>query len=505
MAMAPSALPPLPEQEQGLDSSESEDPEDYKKGGYHPVRVGHTFNGGRYRVLRKLGWGHFSTVWLCFDSKDARHVAVKVQKSADHYAEAARDEIKLLEALKRHDPTGARSVVSLVDHFEHLGPNGRHVCLVFEVLGKSLLSLIKRCNYRGAPLPLIKRIARQILQGLDFVHSVCKIIHTDVKPENILFVPSDEEYNSWRREALEAATALEKDAAKSRRKRERHKRRANEGAPMDVEAPNGAPDPTDSDDDLSGSDDSADSACRRSHAERAAKSYQSDPDLAFTSGRVKVVDFGNACWIDQHFTDDIQTRQYRSPEVILGAGYDASADIWSVACVLFEVATGDFLFDPHSGKDYDRDEDHLALMMELLGPIPRQLALRGQYSREYFSRHGELKHIRRLNFWSIRDVLREKYKFSPDEAEDFANFLQPMLAFDPRKRVSAADCLKHVWLDSPDVNASLPPVARSQGADFTRMRDNGDEEDDDEDDESDNDNDDAYDHRPAQSSGEALG
>ena len=54
----------------------------------------------------------------------------------------------------------------------------------------------------------------------------------------------------------------------------------------------------------------------------------------------------------------------------------------------FELATGDYLFEPHSGEGYSRDEDHLAHIIELLGPIPRHLALAGKYSREFFNRRG---------------------------------------------------------------------------------------------------------------------
>lgn len=50
-------------------TEDEEDWEDYVKGGYHPVHIGDTFSDGRYVVVRKLGWGHFSTVWLAKDTK----------------------------------------------------------------------------------------------------------------------------------------------------------------------------------------------------------------------------------------------------------------------------------------------------------------------------------------------------------------------------------------------------------------------------------------------------
>ena len=80
--------------------------------------------------------------------------------------------------------------------------------------------------------------------------------------------------------------------------------------------------------------------------------------------QIKIADLGNACWTTHHFTEDIQTRQYRSLEVIIGAGYDTSADIWSLACMAFELATGDYLFEPHSGDYYTRDEDHIARIFQ---------------------------------------------------------------------------------------------------------------------------------------------
>lgn len=104
--------------------------------------------------------------------------------------------------------------------------------------------------------------------------------------------------------------------------------------------------------------------------------------------KIKIADLGNACWVHKHFTEDIQTRQYRAVEVLIGAEYGPPADIWSTACMAFELATGDYLFEPHSGEDYSRDEDHIAHIVELLGDIPPAFALSGRYSREFFNRRG---------------------------------------------------------------------------------------------------------------------
>lgn len=176
-------------------TADEEDSEDYCKGGYHPVQVGEQYNNGKYTVVRKLGWGHFSTVWLSRDNQTGKHVALKVVRSAAHYTETALDEIKLLNKVVQAnvDHPGRKHVVSLLDSFNHKGPNGMHVCMVFEVLGENLLGLIKRWNHRGIPMALVKQITKQVLLGLDYLHRECGIIHTDLKPENVLIEIGDVE------------------------------------------------------------------------------------------------------------------------------------------------------------------------------------------------------------------------------------------------------------------------------------------------------------------------
>ena len=167
--------------------------------------------------------------------------------------------------------------------------------------------------------------------------------------------------------------------------------------------------------------------------------------------RATIVDLGNACWRHKHFTEDIQTRQYRSPEVILGQSYDQSADIWSLGCMAFELMTGDLLFEPKTGKNYSRDEDHLAQCIELLGPFPRRMMREGRYTREFFSSKGELRHIKDLKMWPLEDVFKQKYSFPERDAVLAADFLNRLLALQPSKRLTAAEARAHPFLrQDPD-------------------------------------------------------
>lgn len=84
--------------------------------------------------------------------------------------------------------------LQMFDQFFHVGPNGKHSVMALEVLGKNLLTLIKKYDYRGIPVPIVRKIAKQTLMGLDYLHRICKIIHTDLKPENVVFSLSEKQY-----------------------------------------------------------------------------------------------------------------------------------------------------------------------------------------------------------------------------------------------------------------------------------------------------------------------
>ncbi|XP_011018861.1 PREDICTED: SRSF protein kinase 3-like isoform X2 [Populus euphratica] len=424
-----------------------------------------------------------ATVSRTDDMSFRRYVALKVQKSAQHYTEAAMDEITILQQIADGDPDDKKCVVKLLDHFKHSGPNGQHVCMVFEYLGDNLLTLIKYSDYRGLPIHKVKEICFNVLVGLDYLHRQLSIIHTDLKPENILLLtmidPSKDLIksgaplilpNSKDKSAFESGIArLNGDLSRNQKKKIRRKaKRAAQGC---VEKEADADPETSAAEELSanaklneGSTEeqptSSENANRLSDVDRTRgtglgnqgtkRGSRSNRQklLASVDLKCKLVDFGNACWTYKQFTNDIQTRQYRCPEVILGSKYSTSADMWSFACICFELATGDVLFDPHSGDNFDRDEDHLALMMELLGMMPRKIALGGRYSRDFFNRYGDLRHIRRLRFWPMNKVLMEKYEFSEKDANEMTEFLIPILDFVPEKRPTAAQCLLHPWINA---------------------------------------------------------
>ncbi|XP_060176649.1 uncharacterized protein LOC132606946 isoform X2 [Lycium barbarum] len=304
-------------------------------------------------------------------------VALKVQKSAQHYTEAALDEITILKQIAEGDPDGEKSVVGLLDHFKHSGPNGQHVCMVFEYLGDNLLSLIKYTDYRGLPIHMVKELCFHVLVGLDYLHRQLSIIHTDVKAENMLLCstidPSKDPRKSGAPLILPSDTdkaSLEFGTVKSRVKfygnltnnqKKKIRKKPKEEAQVFANVNR-----------LSSTDTATASgkehvAPTRGSGSRRRKALES-VDLS-----CKLFDFRNACWTYKQFTDNIQTRQYRCPEVIIGSKYSTSADLWSFACICFELATGDVLFNPHSGDNFDRDEDHLALMMKLLGTMPRKV------------------------------------------------------------------------------------------------------------------------------------
>ena len=580
------------------DNSEDEGLSDYKVNGYHPVHIGEVLLE-RYIIMQKLGYGHFSTAWLALDTKYGNYVAIKIQKAKQQYIDAAYDEVEILQELGKHNfdkewieslkeyykddkekladiETAENSkVVQLLNSFIYHGQNGRHFCMVFEIVGVTLLEIMKRYNYKGIPLPYIRIICKQILIGLDFLHRMCHIIHTDLKPENVLVCLTKEELreiqttghlniqktDKKKKNKINSnnnnnnlndsnIVSEEKNAMTGKQlRKKRQKFRKKQIKKMEkmgmspqeidkkmkeimkqknesiiekdeenidvnnfdindlIERPRVSSVPKinlnkQKDEDNFQDDDYEDnymdnnipfyninlmeygSNLQRYLKEKARILHDEDyrrnmieknniltsevsdqeksklmkklnekmsrrgPEID-PSIEVKICDIGNACWFNHHFSTIIQTRQYRAPEVILGINYNETSDIWSLACMLFELATGDFLFEPRKGETFSKNDDHLAQIIEAVGKMPKNFALSGLNSYKYFDKNGKMIRIKKLIYYPIKDILVKKYNFKEKEAKAFSDFLMPMLEYYPDKRASARELLKHPWLNMP--------------------------------------------------------
>ncbi|XP_047703472.1 SRSF protein kinase 3 isoform X3 [Prionailurus viverrinus] len=565
---------PAPRMLQGLlgsDDEEQEDPKDYCKGGYYPVKIGDLFNG-RYHVVRKLGWGHFSTVWLCWDIQRKRFVALKVVKSAGHYTETAVDEIKLLKCVRDSDPSDPKreTIVQLIDDFRISGVNGVHVCMVLEVLGHQLLKWIIKSNYQGLPVPCVKSIVRQTSSP----RTSCCVWATPTSgawprrpqsgssrgprphpvPQSALpprrSCPGScrrtrgrrcgasgncrsgcwrsacgtcRGWKPWRRRprprvrgrgarpasaghrgagSHPASAPLPRRWLEARGGQRLHllfrlpPRGRGRGRPLPrlllprhrgrAQPQPGLPDVR-----LLGlpflsrlvlhplrllqpAGDRGPPVAQHTvwcleppgEPPRAPKRRQ-DQDQDRRPGQRLL---GAQALHRGHPDTPVPGRgsadrsRVRPPRRHLEHGLHGTPQLpWPRAgppphpapagsltfspFQAFELATGDYLFEPHSGEDYSRDEDHIAHIVELLGDIPPAFALSGRYSREFFNRRGELRHIHNLKHWGLYEVLMEKYEWPLEQATQFSAFLLPMMEYIPEKRASAADCLRHPWLN----------------------------------------------------------
>ncbi|OIR56578.1 MAG: CMGC/SRPK protein kinase, partial [Amphiamblys sp. WSBS2006] len=308
-------------------------------------------------------------------------VAVKIVKGAQKYTDTALDEIKLLGVI-REKQNASRHVIQMLGHFRLRGPNGEHVCMVMEVMGPNLLRLMRLFGMEGLPTGVVRKVARQVLKGLDFLHRKCGIIHTDIKPENIFLRLRKLELSE-----LAAETPTHGAARKNR------------------------------------------------------------DTLEIENIEVVIGDLGNACWVDEKFAVEIQTRHYRAPEVILDAGYSTQCDIWSVGCVVFELLTGHFLFSPKERPGCSKDEDHIAQIMSRTGETMASLSHGKKYNAMFRSRR-EMRNRKTDKIVTVETVLERKHNFNPLAARDIAAFLVQVLAVDPRRRASARRCLlQSPWLE----------------------------------------------------------
>ncbi|KOS47027.1 hypothetical protein ACN38_g1996 [Penicillium nordicum] len=271
----------------------------YRQGGYHPVTLGECLKSGRYKVLHKLGWGGYSTVWVARDLRDDVYVAVKICV-AEMYNVG--QELNILKKLAFRQPR-LKHTVHPLDNFDLKGPNGSHNCLVYELLGPNIPDTID-AYFPGGRLSgkLAKIIAKQSLIGLNDLHQM-NIAHGDLHTRNLAFtIPYDNETEQQFTEML--------------RKPEIGHVRRRDGKDLEPGIPRYIVRPT-------------------SYWMPSWNSAQS----------IKIVDFGGS-FLGTRVPQTLHTPlPVRAPEVIFQDHIDYRVDLWSMGCMLFELFVSQPPFD----------------------------------------------------------------------------------------------------------------------------------------------------------------
>ncbi|KAL1419467.1 hypothetical protein MTO96_025376 [Rhipicephalus appendiculatus] len=153
------------------------------------------------------------------------------------------------------------------------------------------------------------------------------------------------------------------------------------------------------------------------------------------SSAIKVIDFGSSCFVHQRVYTYIQSRFYRSPEVILGLPYGTAIDIWSLGCILAELYTGLPLFPG------EHEADQLACIMEVLG-LPPPCVLELATRRRLFF---DSKNVPRLTQNSKGKKRRPNSKTLAAvlgcNDEEFIDFLSLCLVWNPDTRKVSSSSL----------------------------------------------------------------
>ncbi|KAG0013437.1 dual specificity protein kinase yak1 [Podila clonocystis] len=299
----------------------------------------------RYLILDVLGQGTFGQVVKCQNLKTNAIVAVKVIKNKPAYFNQSMMEVTVLELLnERYDVDDRHHILRLQDTFIHR----RHLCLVFELLSVNLYELIKQNQFRGLSMSLVRVFTAQLLDALCVLNEA-RIIHCDLKPENVLL--------------------------------------------KNLETPT-----------------------------------------------IKVIDFGSACHEQQTVYTYIQSRFYRSPEVLVGLPYSSSIDIWSVGCIAAELFLGLPLFPGSS------EYNQLSRIVEMLGMLPTYMLEIGKTSHEFFE---QVRHEHTGHSYSITTPGPKKYRLKSMETYS----RQHNVIEQPSKRYFQATTL-------PDIINSYPMIKK---------------------------------------------
>jgi len=452
-----------------------------------PDLTGEILNG-KYLLIIQLGGGSFSSVWLTYDINTKNFYAIKIQNTENY--DEGKAEIELLKKLQK---LNCPYFIKLIDSFEF----DEHICMVLELMAGSLYDIAKKGKYKnGYPVEFVKKTIYQVSCAIDSLHTNVKMMHTDIKPENILLVG----VNKNVQKIIDKFNDMNFDKVYLNKKVKNSKKKIfaydkvkiikgikdllnikmddNHADHKELLETDDLFDSNYFIDDRSGS--SSISSNHRNSVSRSAINsvYNSSLNMSdnctqiatkkisinkddinnidcivadeyILNPNIRLADFGNCCSFTNKPEGDIQTRYYRSPEVIMRYPYNEKADVWSIGCITYELLTGKVLFSPQKTKNFSRDRHHIYDIQMKLGPIPSDVLDKCRKIDIFFSKNGTIKGkaipIRYNPLWII---ILELQNLSDDDKQKLNNFILGTMEYKPEKRYSAGNCLNHQWFSS---------------------------------------------------------
>jgi serine/threonine-protein kinase SRPK3 len=414
----------------------------------------------RYLILKKLGYGSFSSVWMAYDVEDNKLVAIKIINPEDY-----KEGMIELQTYKRLEKLDCTYLLTMIDYFQ-VSPihykyyeeeykskhknELNHIVIVLPLMACSTFDLFKCKEYiDGLPLEVCKKIIHQTLLGLkEFEKN--DLMHTDLKPENILVCGLNREaellLNIINRINIKK---LHNEQLRDIKSKSINFNEWNESYKL-------YKDITSNIIDFMRNEPEMIEVKKQMKICKVSSKYITDINI-------KICDFNLVIPATKNINNQdiqIQTRYYRAPEVILGAGLHQKTDYWSIGCIFFELLTGDILFDPKKDKIRSRDIHHLYLIEELMGPIPKSLISGSENRDELYDKNGYLINIgKKIKRWNLSEVFKENHNnvgLSDCVINKVIKFIESTLQLCPSTR----PCMKTLLETIIDIDSEEPIKTR---------------------------------------------
>ena len=387
----------------------------------------------RYIILHKIGLGGFASVWLTYymnDPKKQYYYAIKIQ-NPEYYSEG---KIEVDTYLKISN-IKSEYLINMIEHFKFkpLQSKKYAICMVFELMACSLYQLIRRGKYKkGLPPEIVYNISLQIIEGVKDIHKKLRMIHTDIKPENILIqgyeknrkniINEIDKYNlsNMYKEMLDNEKNIFLLSLKKKNNIKKLKQIVkNKMKDKIISIMEQIKQKPESDNDN----------------ENESEKELENEDL--NNIKVVISDFGSIRDLnDYNKKEEIQTRYYRAPEIVLKCNFDERCDIWSLGCSIYEILTGDILFNPEKDDLHSRDFHHIYWFYEICGDIPKWMIEKSDRKKEFFNKNGSFL-AKKPETWNIKEVIKEEKKIDiidNEKLELVINMIDSMLKINPNER-----------------------------------------------------------------------